>query len=153
MIEKSSKILIVDDSATTRKIARKYFTDLGYTLLDESVDGTDAFQKIISSEPRYGLIFTDWHMPNVSGFELLEKIRGLDDPGLKQTPVILATAERKSDEVRKAIVAGVNGYIIKPYSLDLMRKAIENIRISQRELNPDEEMERLFNAYSKSDSS
>ena len=91
--------------------------------MDEATDGNQAWDKIISSNPRYSLVFLDWQMPNCDGLELLKRIRGHVD--FKNLPVIMATAERKKEEVAKAVSAGATGYMVKPYEKETIEKMLK----------------------------
>lgn len=125
MLRKESRILIVDDSATTRKIVKKYLNDFGYTFLDEAPDGSAAWEKINGAHPAYKLIITDWHMPKLQGIELLEKIR--NQKKTAKLDVILVTAERNVDEVKRAIALQVTSYLVKPFEPDTLIKSLEKI--------------------------
>ncbi|RZK06780.1 MAG: response regulator [Flavobacterium sp.] len=108
----NARILVVDDSVSSRKYSRQYLAMGGYFNVDECPDGQSAFTKLFGSHPRFNLVVADWHMPNMTGFELLKKIRAT--PEIKDVPVILVTGERNKEEIMNAIRAGVNGYLIKP---------------------------------------
>ena len=127
MIEKNSRILIVDDSSTTRRILRKYLTDGGFTNIDEAPDGELAWGKLLGGNPRFSVVFADWHMPNLNGIELLTKVRGRDD--FKNLIFIMTTGERKKEEVQRAIRAGANGYIVKPFSPETLYKVLEKFQL------------------------
>jgi len=139
----ATRILVVDDSATTRKILRKYLAELGYSHTEESSDGAMAWTRIVGTSPKFGLIIADWHMPNLSGLDLLKKIRATEET--KELPVILVTAERNRDEVEKAIRSGVTGYIVKPFDPDTLAKALKEIGTKKMEetSQADEEQLRL----------
>lgn len=125
MLRKESRILIVDDSATTRKIVKKYLNDVGYTFLDEAPDGNAAWEKINGAHPSYKLIITDWHMPKLQGIELLEKIR--NQKATSKLNVILVTAERNADEVKRALALQVTNYLVKPFEPEMLIKSLEKI--------------------------
>jgi two-component system chemotaxis response regulator CheY len=128
MLDLSTRILLVDDSISSRKILASYFRTLGYKNFEICCDGQEAMKWLTTSKPPFGLVFTDWHMPNMTGFELLEKIRSSQDALLKTVPVVLATAERKTEEIKKAIASGVSGYIIKPYTPESIKSTIEKLK-------------------------
>lgn len=123
----NARILVVDDSATTRKLSRHYLSLAGYLNLDESPDGQAAFTKLQSSRPPFDLVVCDWHMPNMTGLELLKKVRV--DAQLASLPFILATGERNAEEVTLAIKSGVSGYVMKPYDALTLYKAIKKSSI------------------------
>jgi two-component system, chemotaxis family, chemotaxis protein CheY len=145
VLNKNARILIVDDSMTTRRILKKYLTSEGFTNTDEAPDGETAWGKLLGSYPRFSIVFADWHMPNLNGLELLKKIRGNDE--LKSLPFIMTTGERKKEEVEKAIHAGATNYIVKPFEpqtvYDVLKKIPSSPSLDQQW---DEEQERLERA-------
>lgn len=118
-----SRILVVDDSATSRKLSRHYLGLAGYINIEECVDGQNALTKLTSTQSPFDLAVVDWHMPNMSGFELLKAIR--HNPQIKATPVILVTGERNAAEVTNAIKEGVSGYVVKPFEAETLHKAMK----------------------------
>ena len=102
MLDKNARILIVDDSMTTRRILKKYLSDGGFTNTDEAPDGETAWGKLIVNNPKFSIVFADWQMPNLNGLELLKKIGGNDE--LKSLPFIMTTGERKKRKLRKPFV-------------------------------------------------
>lgn len=123
MFNADSAILIVDDFSTMRRIIKNILRDLGYTNVTEADDGTTAWA-LIERQP-FDLIVTDWNMPLMTGFELLSKVRSHPDFG--HTPVLMVTAETKKEQIIAAAKAGVNGYIIKPFSASDLSHKIELI--------------------------
>lgn len=119
----NARILVVDDSATSRKLSRFALNLAGYMNVDECEDGDAAFNKLASSTPRIEFLVADWHMPNMSGFDLLKKVRA--DKELKATPVVLVTGEQNAQEVTDAIKAGVNGYVVKPFQPEVLYKSMK----------------------------
>ncbi len=110
-----ARILVVDDSPVSRKYSRNCLATAGYFNVDESPDGQAALNKIKGSHPPFELVIADWHMPIMSGFELLQKIRGIDE--FKKLPVIMVTGEKNKEEVVNAIKAGASGYLVKPVAV------------------------------------
>lgn len=119
----SMKILIVDDFSTMRRIVRNILKQLGFTSIEEAEDGDVALQKL--KEGNFEFVVTDWNMPNMTGLELLKSIRA--DDQLKDTPVLLVTAEAEKENVVQAAQAGVNDYIVKPFTADVMQSKINRI--------------------------
>jgi len=119
----SIKILVVDDMATMRRIIKGLLEQLGFKNIDEAEDGKVALQKLKSS--KYDFVITDWNMPNMTGLELVQEIR--KDPELKHLPVLMVTAEAKKENVLLAIKAGVNNYIVKPFTAEVLKEKIEKI--------------------------
>ncbi|MBL7671299.1 MAG: response regulator [Bdellovibrionaceae bacterium] len=125
MFDLNIRVLIVDDSATTRKITRKYLTDLGFTKIDEAGDGALGWSKIIGSHPPYSLVICDWHMPRISGLELLKNVRTTNDT--KSLSFVMVTGEQNKEEVLKALKMGASGYIVKPFEPDILKKTLEKL--------------------------
>jgi two-component system chemotaxis response regulator CheY len=121
------KILIVDDFAMMRKIIKNLLKDLGYKDLYEAENGKEAFQLI--QKHTFDLVVTDWNMPELDGYELLKMIRMNDN--VSSLPVIMVTAEAKKSQIVAAAKAGVNGYIVKPFTgkqiKDKMSKIFDRI--------------------------
>lgn len=128
MIDLSTRVLLVDDSVSTRKILATYFRELGFKNFEICDDGREALTWLTAAKPHFGLVFSDWHMPNLNGLDLLIKIRSNPNENIKNIPVVLGTAERKVEEIKRAIVAGVNGYVVKPYNPESIRKALEKLK-------------------------
>ncbi|WP_022847717.1 MULTISPECIES: chemotaxis response regulator CheY [unclassified Desulfurobacterium] len=117
------KILVVDDMATMRRIEKSLLMQLGFKNIDEAEDGKVALQKLRQGD--YDFVLTDWNMPNMTGLELVQEIR--KDPKLKHLPVLMVTAEAKKENVLAAIKAGVNNYVVKPFTAETLKEKIEKI--------------------------
>ncbi len=117
------KILVVDDFSTMRRIVKNLLGELGLTNVVEADDGKTALPILQSS--RIDLVITDWNMPGVTGIELLKSIRS--DPSLTAIPVLMVTAEAKREQIVNAAQAGVNGYIIKPFTAATLKEKLEKI--------------------------
>lgn len=122
-LNKDMKILIVDDFATMRRIIKNLLRDLGFSNTFEADDGTTALPMLNSGH--YDFVITDWNMPGMTGFDLLKHIRA--DGKLKEMPVLMVTAESKRDQIVAAAQAGVNGYIVKPFTAAVLKEKIEKI--------------------------
>jgi two-component system chemotaxis response regulator CheY len=119
-----SKILIVEDSKMIRAALKNYLNAIGLNNIDEAIDGSEGATKALTSLKKYNLIIADWHMPEMSGLELLRQVRHNAD--IKTTPFILATSEQKKEEIVEAVKLRVSGYLIKPFTLDMLVKSIKN---------------------------
>lgn len=117
------KILIVDDFSTMRRIIKNLLRDLGFNNTAEADDGSTALPMLQST--KFDLLVTDWNMPNMTGLQLLEAVRA--DAKLQQLPVLMVTAEAKRDQIIMAAQAGVNGYIVKPFTAATLKEKIEKI--------------------------
>ncbi len=122
-IDYRMKVLIVDDFATMRKIVRNILKQIGFEDISEAEDGNVALQ-VLKNE-KVGLVVTDWNMPNMTGLDLLRNIR--QDPKLGQTPVLMVTAEGLKENVLEAVKAGVNNYVVKPFTAEILQEKIEAI--------------------------
>lgn len=117
------KILIVDDFSTMRRIIKNLLRDLGFTNTVEADDGTTALP--ILQGGSIDFLVTDWNMPGMTGIELLRAVRA--DAKLKTIPVLMVTAEAKRDQIIAAAQAGVNGYVVKPFTAVALKEKIEKI--------------------------
>ncbi len=116
-VEMSMPILVVDDYKTMVRIIKNLLKQIGFENVDEASDGQEAFEMI--KKKKYGLIISDWNMEPVTGYELLQRVRG--DEGVKGTPFIMVTAESKTENVIAAKKAGVNNYIVKPFNAGTLK--------------------------------
>ena len=119
------KILVVDDFSTMRRIVRNLLVELGFSnpLIQEADDGENALV-LLRSQP-FDLVVTDWNMPNMTGIDLLRAIRAED--ALKGLPVLMVTAENNRDQIIAAAQAGVNGYIVKPFTAVTLKEKLTKI--------------------------
>lgn len=122
-LDKNMKILIVDDFSTMRRIIKNLLRDLGFTNTVEADDGTTALP--ILQAGTIDFLVTDWNMPGMTGIELLRAVRA--DDKLKSIPVLMVTAEAKRDQIISAAQAGVNGYVVKPFTAVALKEKIEKI--------------------------
>ena len=113
------KVMLVDDSKTMRNIQKGILTQLGYTELEEACDGLDALSKVGAFQPE--LLLVDWNMPNMDGLTFVKKYR---EQGNK-APIIMVTTEAEKSRVVEAIKAGVNNYVVKPFTPDLLGERIK----------------------------
>ena len=113
------KVMLVDDSKTMRNIQKGILTQLGYTDLEEACDGLDALSKVGAFQPE--LLLVDWNMPNMDGLTFVKKYRELGH----KTPIIMVTTEAEKSRVVEAIKAGVNNYVVKPFTPDLLGERIK----------------------------
>jgi two-component system chemotaxis response regulator CheY len=123
MFAPTTRVLVVDDMSTMRKIVKKNCTEIGFTDFSEAADGNLAWEVISSANPPIGLIISDWNMPNCTGLELLKRVRA--DHRYKKTPFLLVTAEAEQAQVIDAVKAGVDQYVVKPFTKDDLLKKLE----------------------------
>ena len=112
------RILLIDDSKTMRNIQKSVLKQLGYTDLEEACDGQDALNKVDAFKP--DLCLVDWNMPVMDGLTFVKNFREND----KTTPLIMVTTEAEKSRVIEAIKAGVNNYVVKPFTPDLLSERI-----------------------------
>ena len=123
MMDQNMKILTVDDFSTMRRIIRNMLRQLGYTNIVEAEDGAEALNLL--HKDKVDFVISDWNMPNMSGLELLKAIRA--DEHLKPLPVLLVTAEALKENVVEAVKAGVNNYVVKPFTAEKLKEKIDAI--------------------------
>jgi two-component system chemotaxis response regulator CheY len=117
------KILIVDDFSTMRRIIKNLLRDLGFNNTHEADDGNTALPMLRTGS--FDFLITDWNMPGMQGIDLLRAVRA--DANLAKLPVLLVTAEARRDQIVLAAEAGVNGYIVKPFTAQTLKEKIEKI--------------------------
>jgi len=117
------KILIVDDFSTMRRITKNILRQLGFENTEEAEDGNQAYMKLKNGD--FGFVISDWNMPNKDGLELLKTVRA--DPALKDIPFLMVTAEAEKNKVIEAIKSGVNNYIVKPYTAEVLKEKMDRI--------------------------
>lgn len=122
-LDKDMKILIVDDFSTMRRIIKNLLRDLGFTNTSEADDGQTALPMLQNGN--FDFLVTDWNMPGMTGIELLKAVRA--DARLKDMPILMVTAEAKRDQIVEAAQAGVNGYVVKPFTAAVLKEKIEKI--------------------------
>ena len=122
-MDKDMQILIVDDFSTMRRIVKNLLRDLGFTNTSEADDGLTALPMLQTG--KYDFLVTDWNMPGMQGIDLLKAVRA--DANLASLPVLMVTAESKKDQIVEAAQAGVNGYVVKPFTAATLKEKIDKI--------------------------
>jgi two-component system chemotaxis response regulator CheY len=121
------KFLVVDDSVTMRRIIINALQRIGYTDVVEAADGQDALDRLDQS---VGFIITDWNMPNMSGLEFARAVRGtLVGQSL---PILMVTTRGAREDIVAAVDAGVNNYILKPFTPSVLKEKIERLMSATR---------------------
>ena len=115
------RILVVDDFATMRRIIKNILRQAGYETIVEADDGTTALPKLKSEEIDF--VIADWNMPNMTGLDLLKAMRS--DDALKDIPFLMVTGEAQKDNIIEAVQAGVNNYVVKPFTPETLKERIE----------------------------
>ena len=122
MFPANTKILVVDDMLTMRKLVTKACKDLGYQNVIDAADGAKAWEALSGSSEPIGLIISDWNMPNCTGLDFLKRVRSSSQYG--KTPFIMVTAESEQSQILQAAAAGVSSYIIKPFTAEALKEKI-----------------------------
>ena len=120
---RSKTILIVDDSSTMRRILRLSLGRIGFQNVEESPHGVDGLAK--AQQKQFDCVITDWNMPEMDGLEMTKKLRQL--PNYAQVPIMMVTTEGGKQEVIEALTHGVNSYIVKPFTEDILREKMTKL--------------------------
>ncbi|HEX7387873.1 MAG TPA: chemotaxis response regulator CheY [Castellaniella sp.] len=123
MVEKTIKILVVDDFPTMRRIIKNLLKDLGYENVDEAEDGAMGLEKLRNGG--FDFVVSDWNMPNMDGLTMLQNVRA--DPALAKLPVLMVTAEAKKENIIAAAQAGASGYVVKPFTAAILEEKLNKI--------------------------
>lgn len=123
MFDFKIKVLVVDDFPTMRRIVKNLLKQLGFENIDEADDGINALAKLKNGG--FGLVVSDWNMPNMEGIDLLRAVR--QEPSVKDIPFLMVTAEAEKEKVIEAIKAGVDNYIVKPFTAEVLKEKLEKI--------------------------
>ncbi len=131
MFDPKTRILVIDDMMTMRKLVSKVCRDIGFTDITEAADGALGWEALNSANPPIGLVISDWNMPNCTGLDLLKRIRG--DSRHKALPFVMVTAESEKHQLIEAMKAGVSNYVIKPFTADGLKEKLEEVhkKVSQ----------------------
>ena len=116
-------VLVVDDSSTMRRILQNTLTKCGFTNLDEAGNGVEALAKC--GEKQFHCILTDWNMPEMDGMEFVKTIR--KNPNFAKTPIMMVTTEGGKKDVIEALTHGVNDYIVKPFTPEIVKDKMEKL--------------------------
>jgi two-component system, chemotaxis family, chemotaxis protein CheY len=117
------KLLVVDDSATMRRIIVNTLKRNGHEDIVEAEDGADAYAKL-ETEDGINFIITDWNMPNMSGLEFVNKVREGD---FSKMPILMVTTRSIKEDIIEAMKAGVNSYIVKPFTPQTLKEKMDKI--------------------------
>jgi two-component system chemotaxis response regulator CheY len=124
-IDPNMKILVIDDYKTMRRIIINLLAQLGFHNVEEATDGESGLKKLLDGS--FNLVVSDWNMEPMDGYTLLQKVRALDNAQKKLIPFIMVTAESKPENIIKAKKAGVNNYIVKPFTADTLKKKLDAV--------------------------
>lgn len=122
-INPNIRILVVDDFSTMRRIIKNILRQLGFNNVVEADDGTTAWD--VLNKDRIEFIISDWNMPQMTGIELLRKVRASEEFG--DLPFLMVTAEAQQENIIEAVQAKVSNYIVKPFTPEVMKQKIDKI--------------------------
>ena len=122
-MDRSLKVLVVDDFATMRRIITGFLKELGFSNIQEADDGKTALPMLQAN--KFDLLISDWNMPGMNGLDLLKAVRA--DAKLAKLPVLLVTAEAKKDQIVEAAKAAVKGYVVKPFTATTLLEKLEKV--------------------------
>ena len=116
------KFLVVDDSATMRRIVINSLQRIGFNEVVEAGDGREALDQFDASVK---FVITDWNMPNMNGIDLVRSLRARDDG--KSVPILMVTTRSVREDIVAAVEAGVNNYIVKPFTPQVLKEKIDQL--------------------------
>jgi two-component system, chemotaxis family, chemotaxis protein CheY len=119
----SLKILAVDDSPTMRRIIVNTLKRAGYDDVTEASDGKDALAKM--KVEQFNFVITDWNMPEMDGLSFVSQVRSSDE--FKDMPILMVTTRSVKDDIIEAMKAGVNNYIVKPFTPETLGEKIGQV--------------------------
>ena len=122
-MDKNMNILVVDDFSTMRRIVKNLLVEIGFSNIEEADDGKTALP--ILENGGIDFLVTDWNMPGMAGIDLLKAVRA--NPALSSLPVLMVTAEAKREQIMEAAEAGVNGYVVKPFTAETLQEKVDKV--------------------------
>jgi len=125
-LDSELKILAVDDSPTMRRIIVNTLKRAGFENVSEAVDGKDALAKLKTDQ--FGFVITDWNMPEMDGLAFVNTVR--NDPEYKNMPILMITTRSVKEDIIEAMKAGVNNYIVKPFTPETLAEKINQVLAS-----------------------
>jgi two-component system chemotaxis response regulator CheY len=117
------RVLVVDDFSTMRRIIKNILRQLGFNNVVEADDGTTAWD--VLNKDKVDFVISDWNMPQMTGIELLRKVRGSEE--FADLPFLMVTAEAQQENIIEAVQAKVSNYIVKPFTAEVMKQKIDKI--------------------------
>ncbi|MGH9372046.1 MAG: response regulator [Vicinamibacterales bacterium] len=117
------RFLIVDDSTTMRRIIINTLNRLGYADVVEAGNGREGLERL--GDGPVDVILTDWNMPEMGGIDFVRHVRAT--PAIRNVPVLMVTTNAAKDDIVQALKAGVNSYVVKPFTPDTMKEKIEAV--------------------------
>lgn len=118
-----TKILVVDDSSTMRRILRMSLARCGYSDVEEAGDGAEGLA--LCRTKQFNLILTDWNMPNMDGLQMILNLREI--PSYASVPIVMVTTEGAKDDVIEALTKGATSYIVKPFTPETLSEKLQEV--------------------------
>lgn len=115
-----TRVLVVDDFESMRRIVGQLLREMGFRDITLADDGATALALLRQDD--FGLLLTDWHMPQMDGLDLVRAVRA--DPRLNAIPILMVSAEATREQIIEAVRAGVNGYVVKPFTPQILSAKI-----------------------------
>ena len=122
-VNTNMRVLVVDDFSTMRRIIKNILRQLGFTNILEADDGTSAWE--ILNKDQIDFVISDWNMPQMTGIELLRKVRASEE--FADMPFLMVTAEAQQENIIEAVQAKVSNYIVKPFTAETLDQKITKI--------------------------
>ena len=119
----NTPVLVVDDSSTMRRIVKQCLAKCGFTNVTEAANGAEALERC--SEQQFACVLTDWNMPKVDGLQLTVQLR--QNPNYAKVPIMMVTTEGGKKDVIEALTKGVNSYIVKPFTPDVVKSKMDDL--------------------------
>lgn len=116
------KFLVVDDSATMRRIVINSLKRIGF---DDCIEAGDGVEALDAFDSTVEFVITDWNMPNMGGLDLVRSLRGRDDG--KEVPILMVTTRSVREDIVQAAQAGVNNYVVKPFTPQVLKEKIDAV--------------------------
>lgn len=123
MSQKDLLILVVDDSPTMRRIIRNTLERIGFKNSIEAENGKAALEQL--EEHAVEMVITDWNMPVMNGLEFVTELRSSSE--YKDLPILMITTRGMKDDVLQAVHAGVNNYVVKPFTPETLEAKISKL--------------------------
>ncbi len=122
-VNTNMRVLVVDDFSTMRRIIKNILRQIGFNDIVEADDGQNAWE--VLNRDKIDFIISDWNMPNMTGIELLRKVRGSEE--FSDLPFLMVTAEAQQENIIEAVQAKVSNYIVKPFTAETLQQKIDKI--------------------------
>lgn len=119
------QLLVIEDDIVTRSLLRRMLHQIGFSFVSEAADGEAGYTEIMIRRPH--LVLCDVHMEPVDGFELVRRVRDFRLGSVRDTPIIMLTADAHEETVMTAKDLQVQGYITKPVNFEMLRDRVESV--------------------------